>query len=89
MAIDAKAVEMERIRAMLEQFGWTLKTNSTVGDKVSMTFEKVLPVGSESQGKFESDRVVNLVKSFGWNALGAQFGGNVITTNFEKIINPV
>lgn len=44
MPIDTKQFELDRVVNMLRSFGWNVTSSSFVGDKVIVTFEKVVKV---------------------------------------------
>jgi len=46
MPIDPKQFELDRIVTMMKSFGWDVKSSSFEGDKVIVTFEKVVKASS-------------------------------------------
>lgn len=42
MAVDKKQLELDRIVNMLKTFGWSIVSSQFQGDKISISFEKVV-----------------------------------------------
>lgn len=44
MAVDVKQYELDRIVNMLKSFGWSVINSAFAGDKITVTFEKIVKV---------------------------------------------
>jgi hypothetical protein len=42
MATDKKQMELDRIVNMLRSFGWSVTSSSFAGERITVTFEKVI-----------------------------------------------
>jgi len=86
MAVDVRALELDRIVTMLKSFGWMLTNSEMAADRVQARFQKIMEGKTRDVLEFEVKRVQSMLTAAGWSMTSSSFpAADQATASFEKV----